>query len=287
MKIRTDYVSNSSSSSFIIGHSQFMEHFHIGKNVLINTIKALLPESEHKYFKVYDMTKKSDVKALEKIAGSLKSFSCNNSYIDKKTGLLTGGNMGYETWEKFYDSFVHLYDIYNWGDWTDDKDYYQYIWKYDRTGKCIETKKVRPQKWMITAIKNVRKKCGVLSNWEAAHRSETRFVIHFDSNVICSLKGFTDYGQMDDLETPLGNRKTLTKEQKEKNKQIRESKWETESYTLDRLCEIIMTYWAENKIIDVNDSIFKEAFVDDGFAKYANCYPALHWDTVSFCEHEG
>lgn len=288
MKIRTDYVSNSSSSSFIIGNSKFMEYFKIGKKQLIDTLKALLPEKDHKRFRVYDMKQERDVKALEKIEGCLAGFSCTLSYIDRKHGdRLTSGDNGYDIWCKFKDAFIDFYDVWNWDDWNKDDDYYRYVWTYDKDGKCTDSKKVKPPKWMIDAIKKVRHDSGVITNWEAAHRPETRFVIHFDDNVICSLKGFQDYGKKDEFATPYFNRKTLTKEQKEKNKQIRESKWETESYSLDRLCEILMTYWVENKIIDLNDEIFIEEFGDDGYAGYPNRYPALYSDMISFCEHEG
>lgn len=288
MKIRTDYVSNSSSSSFIIGNSQFMENFKIGKKKLIDTLKALLPEKEHNGFRVYDMRQARDVKALEKIEGCLDGFSCTLSYIDRKHGdCLTAGDTGYETWGKFKESFVELYDIRNWNDWNKDEDYYQYIWKYDNDGKCTDTKKVKPPKWMIETIKKFRHDSGVITNWEAAHRPETRFVIHFDDNVIWELKGVNEYGRKDNFETPYFDRKTLTKDQKEKNKQIRNSKWETESYTFDRICEILMTYWIENGIIDPNDEVFVEEFGDDGYAGYPNRYPALYAETIAFCGHEG
>lgn len=286
MKIRTDYVSNSSSSSFIIANSKVLEQFKIGKKQLIDTLKALMPEDEHKNFRVYDMHNKQDVKALEKIHGCLDGFSCTEAYLDPDTGRLTSGNYGYEKWRDFRNAFFNIYDISNYDDWMNDDDYHQTIWKYDKEGKCIDTKDVKPPKWMINVIKHVRKDSGVLTNWEAAHRPEARYVVHFADNVINTIHGFEEPGMHEDLQTPYFGRKTLNKYQKELNKKIRESTWETENYSLDRLCEILMRYWIDNGIIDHNDDIFKKIMGEEAF-KDTRRYPALYYDMISFCGHEG
>lgn len=289
MKVRTDYVSNSSSSSFIIANSKMLEKFKIGKQDFIDAFKALLPEKEHKNFRVYDMHQKRDVKALENIKGCLQGWCCSESYVDKNTGQLTNGDFAFEKWSAFRDVFQDVFDIYCYGDYNNDDDYEHHIWKYDKKdGHCIESKTVPAPKWAIKLIRKIRKELGALDNWEAAHRPETRFVIHFDDNVLWELEGCQTRGKYEKLETPWGGNKGLTKYQREKNKEIKISTWNSEGWSLDRVCEILMRYWVKIGRIDPKDPIFTELLGEERMKEEnPDLYPALYFDIISFNGHEG
>lgn len=279
MKIRTDYVSNSSSSSFIIGNSDFIEHFNIKKNDIVDAFKAMMPKENFKHCSIYDMTNKKDIKRLDNL-DILKGFTCNLSYVEYKTGNLVRWNRNYEQWEKFVESFSDAFDLIIHGAHDVDETKIR-VPKYDKKGIFQYCEHKPAPKWMIDVIRKMKERLGVLSNWEVAHRPESKFVVHFDENEICDIDGFCTYGKHEDLETPFGTHKGLTKYQKEINKEIKNSIYETDSHSMHRICELLANYWIKNGRINPDDDFFKDS--ENTNSPLSDFYESI----ISYCLHEG
>lgn len=279
MKIRTDYVSNSSSSSFIIADNEMFDHFNIKRKDIYNALKALMSPENFKYCYLYDMRNERDIKRINKIEWPLNDWSCNMCYVDNTTGRLTWdyGDKVSE-WEKFKNSIEHAHHLYveDYGDL--DKAELR-IPQYDENGLYIDEKIEPIPDWLKKTIKETRKKLGVLTNWEAAHRPEARYVIHFGDNEVNTIEGINVRGKCEDLERPWQENGELTDYQKEVNEEIRTSTWETECYTIDRLCEVLVKYWIKIGKIDPNDVFFKVADTNPMAEMFENI--------ISYCWHEG
>ena len=92
-------------------------------------------------------------------------------------------------------------------------------------------------------IKRVRKNLGIKTMKEVLHDKDSTFMFHFGDNDIYEINGMTELGQADE------NKYNTEKE----NEKIRNSKYESESYSAKRFFEILIRYFVERGKVDLSD----------------------------------
>ena len=92
-------------------------------------------------------------------------------------------------------------------------------------------------------IKRIRKNLGIKTMKEVLHDKDSTFMFHFGDNDIYEINGMTELGRADEY-------KYNTEKENEK---IRNSKYESESYSAKRFFEILIGYFVERGKVDLSD----------------------------------
>lgn len=262
MKIRSDYVSNSSSSSFVFQNSQLLTHFNIEKTDIVNAIKNLLPDEEKTFFDVYDLKDKADKKRAYKWKSLLTGWTSSRTVFDEDHGQLYGGSYAYfahSKWENFIsvmEDVFDIYDIYEIVNYSKKKkkSIVRSVKVFD--GNEIKFEKEEVPDNVIEVIQKVRNKLGIMFNWEIVLLGISKYLIHFSENTVLTIKGMTT------------GRK----------------KFETESYSMDRFCEILVNYFINTGKINLKDEYFVRKSKEN---KSYKPYKELINDILTCCMHEG
>lgn len=184
MKVRSDFVSNSSSSSFILQNCDLLEYFKIDKQEIINTIEKLTSYKHGESFYVYDLADiKDKEKAIKKFGQLLDEWMCYETVKYKDSD----GNIEFEEnkfrthhYEEICEAIKKIYDIDDFGccDFkiTDESTMSKFNYK---------TKKYDTQpcpKFLIEFLRDLRNRLGIMSNLDVLKCEIARWFIHFDDD---------------------------------------------------------------------------------------------------------
>lgn len=271
MKIRSDFVSNSSSSSFIIADDKnaFVRKFKLTKQDFVDAIIDLSGGkdeyekhvAEHKYkgwdgswFHVYDKKISADKKILNsESVNYLKEWQNCVFAVDWKTNELfrddgwtrSKYNQAYEALRDVYD-LPWNYDVYAKTNW---------IYKYDSKTKKSTKKKVPTH--IDKVVRDLYRHYGVLTNYDVLMMKFSRFLFRFGDNDIYRLKDMQVPGKHDEPYT------TGTKYAKKYNNDIKNSIYETDSHSIQRVCEVLFNWFkANDKLPGLKDETWQDLYND-------------------------
>ena len=280
MKTRSDFVSNSSSSSFILKDVGFFKYFGITKQDIDDALadlcggrKALAEQLDDEITKCEEVLAKAKIEAGLSITTNdnlkytseyqsnrlreLKTKGLSIWYIydmtDKKdrqacfkewddhfASLFAPEEGEYEMWNKFEEMLRWKCNFYNVLKVINGKDKTLKESKYNRK---IDKYIYRTVPGGAEFIKRVRKNLGIKTMKEVLHDKDSTFMFHFGDNDIYEINGMTELGRADE------NEYNTEKE----NEKIRNSKYESESHSVKRFFEILIGYFVERGKVDLSD----------------------------------
>ena len=280
MKTRSDFVSNSSSSSFILKDAGFFKYFGITKQDIDDALadlfggrKALAEQLDDEITKCEEALAKAKIEAglsittndslkfeIEYRSNRLRELKtkglciwCIYDMTDKKDRQACFSELDdhfswwfapeegeYKTWDKFVGLLRWKCDFYNVLKVINGKDKTLLESKYNRkTNKHIH----RTVPGGAEFIKYVRKNFGVKTMKEILHGKDCTLMLHFGDNDIYKINGMAEPGWADENEYNT----------EEENEKIRNSKYESESYSAKRFFEILIGYFVEKGRVDLSD----------------------------------
>lgn len=316
MKIRTDYVSNSSSSSFIIGENEIFNNFNITKQDILDALidaygvdnyeqavekcKKTCDEHSDYYAKnikykdygpiyIYDLADENERnQAIDMWGNLLDDWTSTNTHFGKDDQVYLGAD-GVRKFENIVGDIAELYGTSGW-------DIMEYIrgQTKDLPKKFIRSEEKDPTTGMyghyepldahvIETIKDMKDKVGYMTNLDVLKCDLARFFVHADDN-----------------ELPCSD---VNDEWDEKEDTYVNPNFTSESYTYDRVCEIIYNYLVKKGKIKSDDPSFMEQMrIDDDYLSswdkengylwdFVNgknlTYKDLRYATLTQCMHEG
>lgn len=273
MKIRTDYVSNSSSSSFVLAQNELFKFFDITKADIMDALLEAYGRtsyneevasiaksiSEHPEWHedeirfgsfgpiwVYDLWDKDDKKeAIERWGGLLKEWDAINCHFVKdrkgRKNVVFGSNNIYR-FNNIMEDVSDLMEVSRWD-----------LRELSASAKCKVDRFIRSSQQNVKTgefghyepmpayvgefFKNLRAEAGIMTNLDAVKAKVARFFVHADDNQL-------PYGESEDP-----------------NK-----KFDTEAYTFDRICEILLANLVKSGRVKPDDPKFLEYMtVDDKY----------------------
>ena len=272
MKTRSDFVSNSSSSSFILKDPGFFSYFGITKQELDDAITELCGGkdrmaarldaevkdcmkriADHKNgemmeydmerldrlmseglacWRIYDMTDEKDRKA------------CYEKYDEHFSSWFAPAEGENEDWDKFVDMLRYKCDIYNVMSVIAGKSAELEESEYDRsTGQWKRT----ALPGMAKLVLKVKKKLGVKTMKEVLHDENCTMMIHFEDNEVYNIEGMTEEGK-DDIDDDC-------------SENAAGKKYESEMYSSRRFFEILIKHFVKTGRIDLSDPEFMESWL--------------------------
>ena len=305
MKIRTDFVSNSSSSSSIIGYSEIFAYFHITKHDILDAlidaygVEAYGKDVEHfrqscdnhpdfyakniKYndygpIYVYDLSDENDRNhAIDMWGELLSDWTSTNTHFGEDGKVHLGAD-NVRRFENIVENIAKIHGAYEWsimsyilGETTEvPKKFIRSDEKDPETGNYGHYEPLDQN--LIETIRDLKEKVGYMTNLDVLKCDLARFFIHADDNKLPC------HGHKDEH-------------------------YHSEEGTYDRVCEIIYNYLVKKGKINPDDPAFMEQMrIDDKYLsawdKENGClwdfvngrnltYKDLRYSTLTQCMHEG
>lgn len=255
MKIRSDFVSNSSSSSFIIAGDKdsLVARAHLTKKDIVDALVDLWGGKkkydefvkEHKSdwwdgkpFVVYDKKLKADKKEIDKLAsakdGYLTEWKSPFIKIDNESGECVASDGNHLV--KFDEAYSTIRDVYG----------LPYCWNPNAMdGKVCSKYSKKAKRWIYSKVPDHVKKVvndlvrhyGVMTNGDVMLTGFSRFLIHFGENEVWHLAHTNDPGKHDSKLDIDGSDYA-----KSWNEGVDNSAWESDNQTVDRFAEVLVRW---------------------------------------------
>ena len=320
MKIRSDFVSNSSSSSFIIADNNIFNYFDITKNDIINALidlygkdqyelyqknqkerrkdperSSYLTKAEKKYpnevgpFYVYDLSDKNDKKKALALWGNLlngwDSLYLNYDRNDKQY-VQDRKKRNFHEYENICHQIAELYHLNTFDGVVKSEKEIPLVDRFVRTNKRqpgggYGYSTKKGCKDIAKFLLKIRKDMGILSNKDVLKLKFSKFFIHFDDNEIYNLDGMNCASKHGRLYD-----KPCDDYEMDHNKEVKNSIYESDSHCNERLFEILFNYFASKHMIKIANKYFLKAAGYPKDKKTLN-YIDLFDNIIAGCIHEG
>lgn len=236
MKTRTDFVSNSSSSSFILSKPMLFEHYGISKQDVEEALLELYGGKEKfdsfcdgscKPFTVYELPADLD-KAIADY-GSLLSYWEQSVPVDFAYKFLDSPGKATSLFMKLLETVSEAYgtSLYHGTEKELTDKWYG--------GKIPDTVKA--------TILDVRKKLGVKTAAEVLKDDDVWLFVHFADNEAWTLSRMQEYSKADNTDYS----------SEDEIKEAEKSELTTENYTFHRLVEILLLKLADKGKLKLDD----------------------------------
>lgn len=284
MKVRTDYVSNSSSSSFVLANMEFFDHFDITKEDILNALvdaygveaykktktNILKRVKEHpdwyedglKWnsfgpFYVYDLSIPAERKeAVARWGGLIENWIANNARrVSDEAGkkCVTIDPLSIDEYKNAISGIAKVYNIMEYeleevAEGASPRGCTRFV----RTGKK-DPKTGLPghyepiSKELVNVVREMRQMSGIMTNLDVVKSKVSRFFVHADDNELCS-----------GLMCEFGNEEKVYNKDMDAYVFKEDSNWNTESCTYDRVCEMLLNYLVKIGKVKLDDPAFLE-----------------------------
>ena len=231
MKVRSSFVSNSSSSSFIIAKTEIFKHFKIDKSVLKEAIDDLfMPDKNVNYF-IYEMPNER-AQAMRKFGNLLQQWN----------QCLIGDN---DIWSPEKEN-IEAFDKLLWCLRKIDPSW------YFLTGDDEDLEYSKSPDYVKAIVSTARKNLRIRKADEVLLDDSTQFFIHFSENDIQLIHGIDEDGKKDiDGNLSMNN----------------EAKYDTYAYSSDRFIEVLFNWLVDHKKIDPKDPEMLKLYPLSDYAK--------------------
>jgi hypothetical protein len=226
------------------------------------------------------MEDKADRKeAIDLWGNLLKGWDANNCKIitdedSEDTGKIESGS-GYSTYREILDKLNDVYGISFW----DIREYAVNPIKKNFPTRFVRSDKKDPktgcyghyvpvEKEILDFALKLRKDMGIMTNLDVIKSKVAKFFVHADDNELCGEALSED-----------GNGEKHWDAEKKDWVECSSSKWESKSYTFDRICEIVLEWLVKKGRVNLNDQAFMDMMKID--EKYLSAFDKEHgelWD---------